>query len=54
MDVKEWVNMIVNNGTAIGVMVYFALRDWKFMNSLVSTLTAIKEMLKIKEKESEE
>lgn len=52
------VNIIVNNGAMVGCLVYFMFRDYQFMqtinHSLTSvndTLTTIKEMLKVTEKE---
>lgn len=53
MGVNEWVNLFVNNGVAIGIIVYFAIRDWKFTEKLTETLTTIKQLLE-KEKEENE
>lgn len=46
---EEYVNLFLNNGTAIAVIVYFMWRDTKFMNRLDSTLTTIKNLLKLEE-----
>jgi len=35
------VNMIVNNGVAVAVVVYFLFRDWKFHDNLQVTLTTL-------------
>lgn len=37
----EVFNIIVNNGVAVGVLVYFIYRDNKYINTLVSTLTKL-------------
>lgn len=39
------VNLLVNNGVAVAVLIYFCIRDWKFQNTLIETLTTIKQML---------
>ena len=56
MGVEEIVNLFVNNGVAVAVIVYFALRDWKFMGQLTATLAVIEKFLEkeIKEKEIKE
>lgn len=41
MDLSTLVNLFVNNGIAIAVIVYFCFRDYKFMSSLQSTLTTL-------------
>lgn len=41
MDLTTLVNLFVNNGIAIAVIVYFCFRDYKFMSSLQSTLTTL-------------
>lgn len=41
MELTTLVNLFVNNGIAIAVIVYFCFRDWKFMSSLQSTLTTL-------------
>lgn len=38
---QDVVNLIVNSGVAVGVIVYFLYRDYKFMASLHSTLTTL-------------
>lgn len=38
---QEIVNLFVNNGTAIAVIVYFIYRDNKFMSTLNVTLTQL-------------
>lgn len=51
MGIEELVNLFVNNGVAIAVIVYFAVRDWRFTSQLTETLTTIKIIL---EQEREE
>lgn len=38
---EELVNLFVNNGTAIAVIIYFMWRDAKFMAKLESSLSAL-------------
>lgn len=47
------VNLLVNNGVAVAILIYFCIRDWKFQNTLIETLTTIKEMLKENERGKE-
>lgn len=35
------VNLIVNNGVAVGVVIYFLYRDFKWNTELLKTLTTI-------------
>ena len=42
MTVEQIVNLVVNNGVSIGLLVYFVYRDNKFMNTLNTTLTTLK------------
>ncbi len=55
---QEIVNLFVNNGTAIAIIIYFVYRDNKFMQTLNVTLTKLVEVTNtIKtmiEKESED
>lgn len=54
MEVSDIVNLFVNNGTAIAVIIYFCVRDWKFQNTLVETLTTLKTMLAEMERKEKE
>ncbi len=38
---KELADLIVNNGVAVVVVVFFMYRDLKFMNTLQTTLTTL-------------
>ena len=55
MGVEEIVDLCVNNGVAVAIIAYFALRDWKFMGQLTDTLAVIEKFLEkeIKEEEKE-
>lgn len=53
MEVNEIVNLFVNNGVAVAMIVYFALRDWKLNSriqetlvTLVDTVDALKDALR--------
>ena len=50
---EEYVNLFLNNGTAIAVIIYFMWRDTKFMSRLDSTLTTIKTLLKMEEEKDD-
>lgn len=52
MELNDIVNMIVNNSVSVAIIVYFCIRDWKFQDTLVVTLTSIQEILKKIEKEN--
>lgn len=41
MLMDQIVQMLVNNGTAVAVIAYFMYRDYKFMDTLQSTLTTL-------------
>lgn len=41
MDITEVVNLFVNNSVAIAIIIYFCVRDYKFMNTLVITLQTL-------------
>lgn len=43
----EMVNLIVNNGTAIALLIYFIYKDNKFSENITKALTSIEESLKI-------
>ena len=45
MTITDIVNLFVNNGVAIAVIVYFMYRDYKFNQNMVELLTAIKLLL---------
>lgn len=50
---EQIANYILNNGVAVGCLIYFIFRDYKFMNTLTETLAQIKQCLKIISKEEE-
>lgn len=43
MEVETLANFILNNGMAVGVTIYFLIRDWKFNEALLNTMTSLKE-----------
>lgn len=43
----EIVNLMVNNGTAIALLIYFIYKDNKFSENITKALTSIEESLKI-------
>lgn len=45
MELKDLIQTIVNNGTAIAVTAYFLFRDYKFQQQLVTLLTTIENLV---------
>lgn len=43
----EMINLIVNNGTAIALLIYFIYKDNKFTENITKALTSIEESLEI-------
>lgn len=43
----EIVNLMVNNGTAIALLIYFIYKDNKFTENITRALTSIEESLQI-------
>lgn len=43
----EIINLMVNNGTAIALLIYFIYKDNKFTENITKALTSIEESLKI-------
>lgn len=41
MEIEQIVNLIMNNGMCIVIVGYFMARDWKFMDTLKSTLITL-------------
>lgn len=41
MDLENIVQLFINNGTAIGVLIYFIFRDYKFNTQLSTTLAVL-------------
>lgn len=44
-EINAIVNIIVNNGMAVGITAYFLYRDWKFNQQLQETLGSIKSLV---------
>ena len=47
MTVEQLVQLIVNNGTAVALLIYFIYKDNKFTDSINKSLNAINESLNI-------
>lgn len=45
IGMNDIVNLIVNNGIAVVVVAYFMIRDYKFNNELIKTMTQIQDNL---------
>ena len=53
---KDIVDAIINNGAAVGLLIYFVFRDYKYINQLTLsintlqlTLNELREDIKVKE-----
>ena len=38
---SDIVNVIINNGVAVGIVIYFLYKDYKWSDKLLKTLTSI-------------
>ena len=47
MTIEQLVQLIVNNGTAVALLIYFIYKDNKFTDSINKSLNAINESLNI-------
>ena len=43
MDMEELLNIFMNNGIGVACIIYFILRDYKFMSTLNETLASLKD-----------
>ena len=43
----EMVDLIINNGTAVALLIYFIYKDNKFTENITRALTSIEESLEI-------
>ena len=43
----EIINLIVNNGTAVALLIYFIYKDNKFTENITKALSSIEESLEI-------
>lgn len=41
MELQELTNILVNSGVTVAVLVYFIWRDYKFMDTLKTTLVSL-------------
>lgn len=46
MEINELVNIFVNNGVSIAVIIYFMFRDMKFMQTLTTSIQELKDCVK--------
>jgi hypothetical protein len=44
---ENWINLIVNNGSALALLAYFIYKDNKFTETITKSLTAIEESLDV-------
>ena len=44
-SMNDIINLMVNNGIAVVVVAYFMIRDYKFNNELIKTMTQIQDNL---------
>ena len=35
------INAIINNGAAVGLLIYFVFRDYKYINNLTTAVTTL-------------
>ena len=47
MEVKQIIDLIINNGTAVALLIYFIYKDNKFTSQIEKALVSIDESLKI-------
>lgn len=41
MEIKEVVDLLVSNGIGVTCIIYFMVRDWRFLDTLNKTLTQL-------------
>ena len=44
-NMNDIINLMVNNGIAVVVVAYFMIRDYRFNNELIKTMTQIQDNL---------
>lgn len=47
MDFKELIDLAVSNGIGIICIIYFMVRDWRFMDTMTKTLESLDESTKL-------
>lgn len=47
MGIDEIVGLFVNNTIGVACIIYFCVRDWKFMDTLTDTLSTLKDSVKL-------
>ena len=43
MNIEQILSLVVNNGIGVACIVYFIVRDYKFMNTLTDTLQTLRD-----------
>lgn len=38
---QDIINVIINNGAAVGLLIYFVFRDYKYINNLTTAITTL-------------
>lgn len=38
---QDIINAIINNGAAVGLLIYFVFRDYKYINNLTTAVTTL-------------
>lgn len=46
----EIINLIVNNGVGVACLVYFMIRDYKFVEKINNTLAVVESYIALREK----
>lgn len=50
MEIKEIIDFAISNGIGCLCIVYFMIRDWKFMDTMQKTLTSLDESTQLIER----
>lgn len=38
---EDIINAIINNGAAVGLLIYFVFRDYRYINNLTTAITTL-------------
>lgn len=47
MSMEQIVNLLVTNGTAVAIVAYFLIKDYKTHNQLITLMGEIREVLAV-------
>lgn len=50
MNMNDIIDLVVSNGIGVACIVYFMLRDYKFMDTMQKTLNSLNESVSLIEK----